>query len=282
MKTRGFTLVEMVMVIVILGIISAVVGIFIKPAIESYFDTQRRGALTDLADTALRRIGRDVRSAVPNSIRTPSSTCFELVPTSTGGRYRVAPDTVNGGSDPLDTTQANTAFDVLSPMSTTPAAGDYVVIDNQNTDDVYNGVNRAAIASISTPAATAGLKRITLSSASYFPDGYQAGRFVVVPNNGGNQTVFYICSNCTGTDAQGNGTGTLYRLTRAFTPAYPAACPATAGAAIVATNVSASAFTYNANQGGSQQSGFVWMQLTLSQVHESASLSYGVHVDNVP
>lgn len=274
----------MVMVIVILGIISAVVGIFIKPAIESYFDTQRRAALTDVADTALRRIGRDVRSAVPNSIRTPNSSCFELVPTSTGGRYRLAPDTdsTHAVSAPLDTTQSNTAFDVLSPMSTTPAAGDYVVIDNQNTDDVYSGVNRAAIASTSTPAATAGLKRITLSAASYFPDGYQGGRFVVVPNNGGNQTVFYICSNCTGTDVQGNGVGTLYRLTRPFTPAYPAACPATAGAAIVATNVSASTFTYNANQGGSQQSGFIWMQLTLTQVNESAALSYGVHVDNVP
>jgi MSHA biogenesis protein MshO len=286
MKTRGFTLVEMVTVIVILGIISAVVGLFLKPAILGYVGTQRRAAMTDIADTALRRMGRDVRSAVSNSIRTPNNTCFELTPTSAGGRYRLALDTAAPGSSmALDTTQTTTSFDVLTPLPTTVAAGDFVVVDNQNTDDVYSStplINRAAIASITTPAANAGLNRITLAAATQFPSGYQGGRFVVVPNNGGNPTVFYICSSAGALDAQGNGTGTLYRLTRPFVAAYPGTCPATAGASVVATNVQSCDFEYNANEGASQQSGFIWMNLVLTQVNESVSLSYGVHVDNVP
>ncbi|HXA46951.1 MAG TPA: type II secretion system protein [Burkholderiaceae bacterium] len=291
MKTRGFTLVEMVMVIVILGIISAVVGLFLRPAMTSYFGTQRRAGMTDEADTALRRMGRDVRSAVPNSIRTPNNQCFELAPTSTGGRYRLAPDTVNGSSMALDTTTTTPAFDVLSPMSTTPSAGDIVVVDNQNTDDVYNLVNTATISGVTFPPTTfpvtAGISRITLTASKQFPTGYEGGRFVVVPNNGGNPAVFYICSSAGGAlDSQGNATGVLYRYVHPFVGAYPGACPvvtgATPGVSVVASNVQSCNFEYNASEGATQQSGFIWMQLILTQVNESVSLSYGVHVDNVP
>ena len=59
-------------------------------------------ALAADADHALRRMLRDVRVAVPNSIRTPATNCFELVPTSAGGRYRMAADSVNAGSAPVD------------------------------------------------------------------------------------------------------------------------------------------------------------------------------------
>ena len=47
MRTRGFTLVELVMVITITGILAASLTIFLKPVIDSYFDTRRRADLTD-------------------------------------------------------------------------------------------------------------------------------------------------------------------------------------------------------------------------------------------
>ena len=95
MRSRGFTIVELVMVIVITGIIAATFTIFFKPAIDSYLGAKRRATLTDMADTALRRIGRDVRLAVPNSVRPFGNQCFELIPTIAGGRYRRASDTVS-------------------------------------------------------------------------------------------------------------------------------------------------------------------------------------------
>ena len=288
---RGFTLVELVMVIVITGIIAAVITVFLKPTIDSYFDTRRRATLTDSADTALRRLARDVRLAVPNSIRMPNSTCFELVPTMGGGRYRTGPDTVNDSgpgctpgvncSAPLNVAQPATVFDSLSALPSTPAAGDWVVIDNQNTNDVYAGTNSAALsAAPSTPNANYGLLRLTFPSTQ-FPSGYDGERYVIVANNGGNPTVFYVCSGA-GTDSNGTGTGSLYRVRGPFIPAYPSACPSTTGAALLAERVKSCRFVYDPNQGATQQSGFVWMQLELAESNETVSLSYGAHVDNVP
>jgi MSHA biogenesis protein MshO len=277
---RGFTLVELIMVIVITGVLAASLAVFFKPAFDSYFDTRRRADLTDLADTALRRMAQDIRAAVPNSVNSVSATCFQLVPTIAGGRYRMASDTVNDTSlplpcnpsatcsAPLDTSQATTVFDVLSPLATIPAVGDHIVIDNQNAGDVYAGTNRGAITAVAVPTrATDGLHRITVSSTA-FPAGYAGGRFVAVANAA--QTVFYSCV--------GN---ILYRTVAAFGANQAATCAATSGA-VVATDVANCTFVYNPNQGATQQSGFVWMQLGLSRSGESVSLAHGVHVDNVP
>ena len=282
MRARGFTLVELVMVIVITGVLAATLVVFLKQAIDSYVDTRRRADLTDIADTALRRMAQDIRSAVPNSVRSVSPTCFQLVPTIAGGRYRMASDTVNDAaplpctpsptcSAPLDTAQATTVFDVLSPLANVPAVNDWVVIDNQNAGDVYAGANSAQISAISAPPtlsrASDGLYRVTVA-AKQFPSGYDGGRFVVVPN--AQQTVFYSCVG-----------GTLYRTVAAFAADQAKSC-ALATSPVVATDVAACTFVYDANHGATQQSGFVWMRLELSRAGEAVALAHGVHVDNFP
>ncbi|MED5620370.1 prepilin-type N-terminal cleavage/methylation domain-containing protein [Ideonella sp. BN130291] len=288
-RQRGFTLVELVLVIVVGGIIAATLVVFFRPAFDSWLALRVRGDLHDQAVTALRAMQRDVRIAVPNSIRIPNDQCFELVPTSTGGRFRRELDTVNDAgcagtacSAPLDVSTATTQFDVLSALSTTPAANDWVVIDNQNPGDVYAGSNRAQVQTVTTPAATAGKHRITLTASTQFPTGYTGGRFVVVPNS--QNAVFYVCSGADGTlDASGNGKGTLYRLSGyGFNAAYPSACRSAAGGAVLATNVRSCRFVYDPNQGATQQSGFVSMQLELARNSETASLLLGAHVVNVP
>lgn len=287
---RGFTLVELIMVIVITGIMAATLTIFLKPVIDGYFDTRRRADLTDIADTALRRMAKDIRSAVPNSIRSVSASCFQLVPTIAGGRYRMASDTANDTpaplpctpsatcSAPLDVTQATTVFDVLSPLppasAPQPAKDDWVVIDNQNANDVYVTTlplpNRAQInAAPTVPARSSdGLLRIAIDSTQ-FPSGYDGGRFVVVPN--AEQSVFY---NCVGSK--------LYRTVTAFGANQAASCAVTTGAVVAAADVVNCTFVYNPNQGATQQSGFVWMRLELIRSGESVTLAHGVHVDNVP
>ena len=286
----GFTLFELILVIVIMGTIAATVSVFFRPSMDSYLAVRARADLVEQSDNALRRMLREVRTAVPNSIRIPNNQCFEFVPTLAGGRFRTGPDASpdpgNGCtpsstcSAPLDVTRAVSVFDVLSPLSTLPAAGDQIVIGNQSPDQVYGGSNRASVSSVSTPTASFGKHRITLSAASRFPASYGDARFQVVPASG---PVFYVCSGATGTDANGDGLGTLYRVrTGAWNASYPSACPAITGADRLATQVVNCQFVYDPNQGATQQNGFVSLQMTLGRRGETTTLVFGAHVDNTP
>jgi len=127
----------MIMVIVITGIIGGMVAVFLKAPIQQYVDVARRADMTDIADTALRRIGRDLRLALPNSVRVtgvcggPGTTCFiEFLPTTGGGRYRAALAATAPLGNMLDfTNAADNSFDVLGPP-VTANAGDFLVIYN--------------------------------------------------------------------------------------------------------------------------------------------------------
>lgn len=268
----GFTLLELVVVMVITGIMAASIAVFFVPAINAYFDTRRRAEMTDTADTALRRMARDVRRAVPNSIRIVGNQCFELVPTIAGGLYRRAADIGNAGEDPLDIAVADGSFDVLSRLNTMPAAGDFVVIGNQNGNDVYVGTNRGTVGAwaAATPAELATREgRITLTAPTQFPAGYDGGRFQVVA--AGEASVFYVCDV---------PAGTLRRLVGAFNGALPVACPP--GGQLLASNVSACSFIYSSNPSATQGAGFVSMRIELSSGGETMALSSGAHVSNVP
>jgi MSHA biogenesis protein MshO len=233
------------------------------------------------ADNAMRLLLREVRTAVPNSLRTPGTSCFEFVPTKTGGRFRRAADTANAGSAAADPATATTSFDVLTPLATVPAAGDWVVVDNQNPGDVYAGTNRSAITAVSTPAAALGRHRLAIN-ALQFPLGYDGGRFSVV--DAAQQAVFYVCSGASTTlDATGTAPGVLVRLSGyGFNAAAPGSCPATTGGAVVATGLRSCRFLYDANQGATQQSGYIAMQLEFTRNGETTSLVTGAHVANVP
>lgn len=276
--TTGFTLIELIIVLVLTTIIGGTVAVFVRPAIQAYADTRDRAALGDMGDTALRRMVRDIRVAVPNSLRTPNEACFELVPTVAGGRYRMGPNTANDAWW-VNTSQATTGFDVLSTLSREPQVNDFVVINNQNGNDVYNATNRATISAVATPTATQGTLRLTISSLQVSP-GYDGGRFQVVSQN--EHSVFYVCDGA-GLSADGqSGTGVLWRIRRDFNATYPTACPATAGGTVLARNVRACRFVYNPNQGATQQSGFVYLELSITRNGETATLTHGAHVLNAP
>jgi MSHA biogenesis protein MshO len=309
---KGFTLVEMIMVIVITGILSGMVAVFIKGPVESYFDMARRAELTDVADTAVRRMARDIRSSVPNTLRNPtdgSDQCIEFVPAKAGARYRAdqaAPltPTCPGAApcgDILDFTATDASFDMLGQNASLPAAaqiaaGDIIVVynDGSTRGNAYAGTNAILVAASGvTAGATTGTDKINFTAAGalttifgrkLFPSSSPANRFLVVPAN--EQVVSFACSG-----------GTLFRYSRLITSrtaawAQPATCAAMAAAAtgspitsaILATNVSTCSLKYEAPGSGSGggRFGLVSISLGMTQTGESVSLYNQVHVDNTP
>ena len=296
-QLRGFTLVELIVVIVLTGILASTITVFFKPAIDSYFATQRRAALADTADTAVRRMAREIRSAVPNSILEHGSSCIEFVPSRAGGRFRMAahldddstprenagltcPNTTESCALDLTAATLKQAFDVLQlSQSVTPVVGDFVVIGNQEPAQVYSGTNRREISSFTTLPATNvfGTHRIGLGNGSLASAlGYDMGRFSVVPASG---SVAFVCSG-TG-KADGRGTGKLFRVVRALGTTTPNSCPDITNAPVLADKVESCNFVYSSNE-GTQQNGLVWMEVTLTDADESVNLAFAAHVSNVP
>jgi len=263
----GFTLVEMILVIVITGIIGAVVAVFIRRPVESYVDAARRGELTDIADTALRRITRDVRTALPNSIRITTAgnvTYLEYLQTSGGGRYRAAPDSAGAG-DALDFVAADASFDVIGAMPTL-AAGNSIVIYNLgptgSTANAYSGDNRGAYSS--NTATT-----ITLSAAKLFPFQSPAKRFQVVED-----AVTYAC------DPLPTGAGVLRRYWN-YGIVDPQPTPPGGTNALLASNISGCSFTYSASA-ATARTGILALSLQISEGGETVWLFQQAHVNNVP
>ncbi len=275
-RHAGFTLIEAVVVIVISGIIAVMVAVFMRTPVEGYFDSVRRAELTDAADTALRRVARDVRAALPNSLRTgtgpSSSICFEFLPMVAGGRYRAEVGTGGGPFDFLDFTgvdprdAAPNSFDVHSVVGL-PQVGNLVVIYNLGIAGAtaYDGSNSAAITAASTTSIA--------NAPKLFPFESPSKRFQVIENN----AVVFSCVGAAGVNAAGDGNITLFRTTRAIAAAM-GACP-TSGTVLV-SNVSACSMSYNSAV--TQRNGVLSLTLELARSNERAQLYQEVHVDNSP
>ncbi|MDJ0833327.1 MAG: prepilin-type N-terminal cleavage/methylation domain-containing protein, partial [Gammaproteobacteria bacterium] len=60
-RCKGFTLIELIVVILLVAVLAAGAGLLIARPIEAYTDQIRRQQLVDSAEMALRKIAVDVR-----------------------------------------------------------------------------------------------------------------------------------------------------------------------------------------------------------------------------
>jgi MSHA biogenesis protein MshO len=268
---RGFTLVEAVIVITLTGIIASVVAIFIARPVQGYFDSAQRAEMTDTADTALRRIARDLRLALPNSVRpTGVSNTIEFLSTQTGGRYR-AMTSGAGLGDPLDfVTGADTSFDVFGPpvtfSATTATNQNQIVVSNYGITgaNAYSGNTASTDVRRAYSGAVGAASNVSIASANPLPIDSPSHRFFVVDT-----PVSYVCA-----------AGTLTRYWGYPISATQAIPTIGSNSAVLARNVSACSFSYA--PGITERNGLVAMQLSITKNGETVTLYHEVHVNNAP
>ena len=169
-ESSGFTLVEMIAVIVVMGIISSVAGIGIVEAVKSYRKTIDRSELAEMADSALRRMARDMRYSLPMSTRTPGAAVggalfLETILTKNGGRYRVGGTelTVNGVLVESPPFVADTEFETLAALSEPPGqvvvTSDLIVTLNEANSVPEQTRSHGAMAPAAAPIARSPLQR---------------------------------------------------------------------------------------------------------------------------
>ena len=266
---RGFTLVELVTVIVLTGILSLVVWRNLSLPIRGFADLTARNEATGAVRLAMNRMTREIRLALPNSVRVSSDgSALEMLRLSGGGRYRVEADPGNPATDPINLSATADTFSVLGswniPSTVRTSSGvagclagtaDCLAIYNTGNPatcaaqtagtrtNAWCGDNLAGIASVNTTTGIVSFNRT--DGTTTFPTGSPVNRFFVVDT-----TVSFVCTG-----------GQLRRYAGYAISAVQSAPPA-GSYALLASNVASCSFSYQA--GSLSRAGLVALSLTLN------------------
>jgi len=283
----GFSLLELIVVVILLGILATGAGLLIVQPIEAFDDQRRRQQLVDLGEMALRQIANDVRSALPNSLRLTSvgtGWALEMVNTVDGARYRDQNDDsvlLSGADEILEFAAADTDFNLLGSFSdlTAFAAGQRLVIYNTTPATLYQNAASGSNPGIVTPAGST----LALSTSALYANEQHieinklTGGFRFAQQSPG-QRLFvidpptsYICNPAT---------GRIFRHSNYGFSALQSAAPG-GTVATVTTQLIGCNMAYTA--GTAQRGGILSIEITIGAAGgESVSLLHQVHVENVP
>jgi MSHA biogenesis protein MshO len=282
LDARGFTLIELVITIAVGSVVVAFMALFIVMPMNAYTAQTRRAGLVDAGDSALRFMARDLRSALPNSVRTAASgsvTALELLATADGARYQEN-GPVSNPALVLDFTAPDGAFATTVPFTqlTLPWSSNAYYLS------IYNigvpGANAYQMSNVITPAGTtitisagaaANQNLVTLSPAFQFAYGSPEKRVYLVSG-----PVSYLCDTSAGTLTRYVG----YAIQSTEPTTNAALIAAGASSALVAANVSACTFTYSA--GSAQRNALATLTIQITQSGESVQLLNEVQVVNAP
>jgi len=281
-RQRGVTLVELAVTIVVSSIVVAFMAMFVVAPMNAYSAQERRAELVDDADSALRFMGRDLRAALPNSVRVATIgtvTALELLATVDGARYRDGGPLSNPALD-LDFTIADGAFATTVPFTqlTLPwtSTSHYLSIYNVGVP----GADAYSMSNVITPAGStitisagsaANENLVSMIPAFQFSLGSPGKRVYLVSG-----PVTYLCDTSTGALIRYSG----YSISGTQITSAAALTAAGATSATVAADVAACQFTFSS--GTAQRNALATIALQLSRSGESVQLLQEVQMGNAP
>ncbi|PCI59587.1 MAG: prepilin-type cleavage/methylation domain-containing protein [Gammaproteobacteria bacterium] len=277
-KQQGFTLVELVIVIVLLGIMAVGITGFITLSTQTYINVADRDELISSARFAVERLNREIRNAVPNSVRVKQTVfagfniqCIEFVPTVASTTYIDIP------------VSPEIATDILTVIPFIGSDGnnyqctgnclDAVVVYPLNSGDLFNnqfdGVGKVF-----------GLKTVTVSSAIEWALTLDRSLGVIFDDNSPTQRLFIIrapVSYCVASNSLLRYDNYGYSPTQLVPPIAPAKLMAED---IVNMDLNESAFSMlNATL---QRNALVDIKLHFSRNNENIIFDNQIHISNIP
>lgn len=258
-KMRGFTFVELAVVIVILGITAVSFTGLILNSVHGYLDTANRQDSAAMARIALDRMGRELREAMPQSVRvTNDKLCLQFLPINSSFVY-------------TSLTAGSTSVQVVEPPGgySAPTGSYYAAVYPVLSSDLYN---TTAMKSISNFGVTGLLRTLTLSSA-----------FTTIHNSPGER--LYVVNNLPVSYCFTNNS--LIRYTSVVSAAQPTPGAGLSNGAILIDKISSDPLkpsTFSYQSGNWQNNALVTIALTISQAssnNETLQVDHEVWLRNV-
>ncbi len=242
---RGFSLLEMVIAISLIGVLSVFAAPLLRLPLSAWVDASQRADLQQAAEQANSSLAQDLQSALPGSVRVRTvggRALLEMLQVRAHGRHRAGSGGASAGcpscggsagADELDTSCADSCMATLGPLEgDAPVPGqDWLVVAAPGTN-AYAGGN----------VAVAGGNKTRLLALAAAPEGavlrFNAHRFSALASN----RRFHLVAAPITWDCN-PATRTLSRVTGyPIAAVQPAAAAAFAGASsnvVVANDVSA-------------------------------------------
>lgn len=257
LRGDGFTLVELITVMVILGVLAIGAVRFVTDSSSGFAATITRSQLAGDTRYVAERIAREVRNALPNSVRAAGG-CLEFVPVLGASRYLTLP-----------VAAAAVQFRSAPPEPMPLPAGSRIAVYPDV--DVYSLGAQSVISPPVAGAAPGPGNEVLVSFAAphRFPKGSPAARYFVV-----SEPVSYCVDG-----------GSLYRYTGygfIATQPLPGDLPSgLPGRGLVAEQVS-STTPFQVSGATLTRNAVVQMDFLFARVDDEIRLEHAVQVRNVP